>query len=114
MVRAAMRGLGQRMCTTFSQLMAVDSDAAGTAAAALQLAGAAVSAASSQDTSLEQLHQVCSVTDTSRVQVAMLLNVCSCVLMHAVLYLLRAMPSDDDQCLMAETDGAQRMRTGSG
>ena len=79
-VRAAMRGLGQRMCRTFSQLMAVDSNVAETAAAAVRLAGAAVSAAGSQDGSLEQLHQVCSVTNISCVQVAMLLKDCSRIL----------------------------------
>jgi hypothetical protein len=77
MVRGAMRGLGQRMCKTFAELMVVDSGAAETAAPALQLAGAAMTAAGSEDSSLEQLHQVCSVTNISCVQVAMLLKDCS-------------------------------------
>jgi hypothetical protein len=97
MVHAAMRGLGQRMCKTFSQLMVVDSGAAETAAAALQLAGAALSAAGSEDSSLEQLHLVCSVTNKSCVQVAMLLKDCSCILIQSSA-LLRATPNED-QCL---------------
>lgn len=60
MVRAAMRGLAERMHSLLSQLMTLDNFAYAKTAAvdALQPADAAVLAAANQDSSLEELHQV--------------------------------------------------------